>query len=811
MSETALNSLVVKIPLINSVLKTVFFLVLGLAATFGTFFLENNFVDKGQILEANFTGFDYQKENIIPDNGIIRFLSPADSQNPLMEVQSATANTYIFKLNSGKLWANFAVSAAKVNIVAGPVVIIPDQAVFDLSLQDSKISLNVYDGDVYVGFLPEGLPAGQSGATVFEYMDPYSVLFMNRLLVPRENQVSIPLKKVNEEIRPLLYSKLVKEFKYSSLPDGLKELDWVKNNSESDKKFIGSLKQQFVADVLYKGAEINDGFMNNFIFWAEENLTFIPEKKRTMILEHLFNYLEDAVFYAGQGMDDKSAASWQAFEDYSATIPSDILSGQEFNGKLDDYIDRLKLFSIGDNEYKISKFLRDKKFIQSNGKYQVVSAFWHDVYRALNDSEALVEEALNNYYEYFDKTRAEVVAKNSADAEIDDDFYRMYLTYQNQLFDNLLMKYGLFYKDGYFAIKSVLENDLLKLYEKGQLKDELKQFLVSNKINFLKRLKRFFFDGEIEVKETKEIFKRLFGEIDEFMPSDDSGVAVVKLFESQLDDMDDFWGYLNSPEYHAKTYGAKHEDRYKVYLNERETIWNFINIKEDVLGEVSNKDEDITVVDIVEEIEKSLKSNSNVTTVEVGKFDNVDQRYIEVKIVLGGYPVNAKYDRDSGTLKDVKVYDEVISDGAVKLDNLLTVLQQKFADLADKKSGKSKAGDETVETTAQRFARTYIAKTISEFGFNIVADDVVIIDQPNAVYRVKDVTFKEYTDMKITFDVLMSGEFATNVLVSVKGTPRVLDGQYPFEELATVVQAAYDFSGKIKENFASSSKKPIPR
>lgn len=786
MSETASNTqvlnntLVVKTPLINSVLKTVFFLVLALAATFGTFFLENNFA-----------GVDYQKENILPANGIIRFYD----DKSLMETQSAIADTYIFNFTQGKFWVDFTVSTAKVNIVAGPVVIIPDQAVFDLSLQDSKINLNVYDGDVYVGFLSDG-------ATVSEYTDPYSTLFMNRLLVPKENQVSIPLKKVNEEIKPLLYSKLVKEFKYSSLPGDLKESEWVKSNLEADKKFIESLKQQFVADVLYKGAQVQGGFMNDFIFWAEENLTFIPDKKRTMILEHLFNYLEDAVFYAGQGMNDESAASWQAFEDYSATIPADILQSQEFSKKLDDYIDGLKLFSLGDNEYKVLKFLRDKKFIQSKEKYQIVSAFWQDVYRALNDSEALAEEALNNYYEYFDEMRAGIY---------DGDFYKMYLTYQNQLFDNLLMKYGLFYKDGYFAIKSVLENDLLKLYEKGQMKDELKQFLVSNKINFLKRLKKFFFDGEIEVKETKEIFKRLFGEIDEFMPSNDSGVAVVKLFESQLDDMDDFWGYLNSPEYHAKTYGATHEDRYKIYLNERETIWNFINIKEDVLGEVSSGDDDVTVVDIVEEIEKSLKVNADVTTVEVGKIDNVDQRYVGVKIVLGGYPVNAQYDRDNGTLKDVEVYDEIISDKAVKLDNLLTVLQQKFADLADKKSGKSDAGEETVETTAQRFARTYIAKTISEFGFNLTLDNVEIIDQPNAVYRVKDVTFKEYTDMEVTFDVLMSGEEATNVFVKVKGAPRVLDGQYSFEKLATVVQAEYDFSGKIKENTGSFSGQAIPR
>ena len=76
------------------------------------------------------------------------------------------------------------------------------------------------------------------------------------------------------------------------------------------------------------------------------------------------------------------------------------------------------------------------------------------------------EEALNSYYEYFDQT----IGENS-----DADFYKMYITYQNQLFDNLLLRHSLFYKDGYFAIKNVLEQTLIDLYVSGQLKDELKQ------------------------------------------------------------------------------------------------------------------------------------------------------------------------------------------------------------------------------------------------------------------------------------------------------------------------------------------------
>lgn len=750
-------------------IKTLVFAAISFAAVFGTFMYEGTFSSKNVVTQANFTTFNYKNDNIIPENGIVRFEEGSE-----MLVNSIKNKNYVFELKSGKVWGDFAYSNARTNFVVGKVVLIPDQAVFDASFDGFRLELNVYDGDVYVGFLPEG-------SDNKNYVDPYNVTFINRVMVPRENQLTVPMTKVTEEIRPLLYSKLVKEFKFASLVEDQKNSVWLKTNKEKDKKILELVRQQFSADHFYGGEKVSGGFVSNFMFWSEENLTFVPEKKSAMLLNHLFAYLDDAVLYADEGNKEKFDTNMQSFNDYMLTLDPVILASKDYNERVDSYIDEMRIFGPGDAEYKILKLLLNQKFIAGKNRNDIIASFWQDVYKGLNASEPLAEEALNNYYEYFDKTRTKNVS-----GEIDDDFYRNYLAYQNQLFDNLLLKYPLFYKDGYFAIKTIFENDLLSLYPAGQSKDELKQAFVNNKINFMKRLRRFFFDGDLDVKQSKEIYKRLFSEISGLMPKDNSGVAVVKLFESQLADMDDFWGYLNTPEYQADIYGQTHEDRYKVYLQNRTAIANFDKIKKDLLGEAPVQSSDQTVEQVAAEVQTSLQADKDVSNIEIGKVDTVDQRYIPIKFVLGGYPVEANYDRDNDSVKDVKVYNQDVADRAIKVSGLLVLLQQKFANLVEEPKILDK-GSAAVETAAQRFAKVYIAKKMTELGFNVAAEDVKIIDQLNAVYRIENATFKENKDLKVTFDVLMSGEFITNVFLTLTGEPQVLKDKYTFAEFASLM------------------------
>lgn len=763
--------------LMGRLLKTAVFVLVSLSLVVTNFFIEQHFVKGEELSNPGFKSLSYSEENIIPDRGIIRFAPESEfGFSNAVEVSPIEATKgYLLNVASGKFWANFTASNANVNFVVGEkIVIIPSHASFDFEFDGEKLVLSVFDGDVYVGLLDEGL-------SVTEPVDPYSELFLNILLVPRDSQVTVPLKKIGVKLSDLLYLKLIKEFKYSVIPKAIEDSQWAKDNQLKDFKFFEGIKQDFVSHIILRGDTINDSKVGQFVFWAEENLTFVPFKKRKMIFEHLFAYLNDAIFYANEGDEVLSSASWDEFNSYYQNVPASVSDSEDYFKRFDVYVDQLSVFGPSDVQYQMFKNMAEKKFFEGRDAYEVLNLFWADVYEGLNADEVMAEQALNNYYSYF---------KSLSKSGTGSAFYKDFISFQNQLFDNLFLRYPVFYRDGYFEMKNQMEEILLSLYVDDPLYNELSQALISNKIDFLKRMMKFFFDEKISISDAKEILSRLVEEVNKLMPKDDSGVAVIDLFESRLNDIGDFWGYLSSPQYNlSKTYGSTHEERYKFYLQEKDKIWNFVNLQEDLLGETLKK---VTVEDVEAEMNAVFAEFPEITNHEFGEIEDVEQRYVSVKGVVGGYSFEASFDRDNSSLSDVYVYGKLVSDSPLKIGNLLSVLQEKFADLVDE--GAQVGDDYTIESVAQRTARVYIAKIIGEYGFEITLDNVSLVDELNALYRVENVVFKEKESVVLTFDFLMNGETATNLLLTIKGTPVLLDGKFTLEELRNVALAEGDLS-----------------
>lgn len=758
--------------ILGNLVKIIVFSLIGAVAVAGNYFLESGLVSPGEIQIDVFSSFDYVEDNLIPERGIVRFAD--EGQYGFLNsaiVDSVFGNEYVFNMASAKLWGNFTISNAKVNFVAERVVIIPDHAAFNLEFDGDRIKLSVYDGDVYIGFLEDGI-------VIDEYVDPYSSMFVNKLLVPRDTQVEIPLKKITSKLQSLLYLKLVKEFKYSAIASSERASEWTEENLSKDVKYIELMRQEKISEIIFDGLSTGDSMIDNFIYWAEENLTFVPDKKYRIIFDHLFASLEDAIFYANEGDDISSAISFDEFSDGISGLSMDMLGSEDFLNRYDSYINELSIFGPESNQYLVLIKLLEKKLMTGRDKYEVTGAIWHDVYEGFDSGTFEAEEALNQYYSYLDSVAL-------GGEKPDMDFYKDYITFQNQLFDNLFLRSSVFYRDGYFAMKNVLEQEYLKLFDGDE---ELAQELISNKIDFLKRLMKFFFDEEIEVSEAKQILSRLVEEIDELMPVDGANVAVIELFETRLEDIGDFWGYLNSPEYHiSKTYGLNHQDRYETYLEEKDRIWDFINIQEEVLGEVVVE---VTVEDVMAAIEAVFLENEEISEVEVDELASSDERYVVVRGVIGGYPFDAVYDRDKELLSEVYTYNEPVSDRAVKLDNLLSLLQERFANLTELDLGDEEL---TLESVAERAARLYIAELIAGYGFEILMDDVSVVDELNAIYRIEEVSKQDSNDVIVTFDFVMNGEKVINLYLEVKGEPVVLDGEYTLEELSGVASAEEDF------------------
>lgn len=771
------------------IFKGVVFGIIGLGMLGANFLVEGKFYKEKVAETSVFTAFDYKLENKIPDKGVVRFaevgakpeMKVVAADEPQMLGATFVDKQYVFQLISGEIWGNFVVSDIDVNIIVDRVVLIPDHAAFDAGFVDGKLELAVYGGDVYVGFLPDGV-------AIENYTDEYSQIFMNRLLVTQGSKVTIGMEKVTDVIRPLLYSKLIKEFKYTQV--GETKSDFVQKNLALDSQNRENLKQQFISNIIFRGAAANEGFFDSVLKWTQANLTFVPEKKQKILLARLFAYLDDAIFYANQGDKEKVQADLTDFDIYMANFnfgPTEMEDSKDFHHYFKEYTDGLKIFEPGDKHYEIEKFLLSKQFLARDDMKDVVDSLWQDVYEALDKDDVMARQAVDDYYNYLDKFLATMKLPDDQ-REFKLRFEIPYVAYQNQLFNNLLLRYPAFYQDNYFAIKNVLEKRFLDMYE-GHEREELSQDFIDNKIDLLKRLRRFFLDGEIETEDTKKIFSRLIEEIDELMPKDNKDVAVIALFESQLEDIADFWGYLNSPQYQTNVYGTTQDQRYETYLTEKDRIWSFVNIQEDVLGEKVQKTS--TVEQVVDEVKKQLLTFKDVSSVEVSEIKDAEERYVKVDMVIGGYPVKALYDRVTTLVKEVFAYDEEISKGGVKVELLLVVLQEKFADLSEDELVDK--GEVTLETTAQRYARVYIAKILTEQGFVTDMKNVSLVDEEKAIYRVKEVVLIGYEAMVVTFDLDMKGEIVKNLFVMNVGEPLVVEGEFSLDVLKSFIEA----DGKI--------------
>jgi hypothetical protein len=756
---------------IKNLLRGVVFAALSLSLLGVNIFFEGSLAESDDLKVDTFSSFDYEEENQIPENGIVRFEDEAS-----MNVLSAD-NDYVFELENGRLWGNFLYFNDELNIlISDKLVLIPRYAVFDLEFDGEKITLSVYNGDVYIGFLSDF-------DEISDPFSPYSPTFGNSMLVPRNTQVSIPLTKLDERIYSLLNSKLIKEFKYSIIPEAITESEWVKNNERKDNQLLSKMERELDEEILYNKRVLDEGFLKRIWRFFERKLTFVGDKKDLNDEKEQFAYLDAALYFANQKNEIDMLKNLDDFDEYFME------KGEGFD--FDEYLESLMVVSVNDKLHEIYINLLNKKIEQDGEAEKALSALWRDVYQAIDEGNIFAIEALNTYFKSWGKLKS---------ASFSEEGYRHYLIFQNQLVGNLFLKFPIFYKDLYFENKYRLEQKLLDLYVQGQLRVELLNDFVSQKISYLKRLKRFFFGDNIKVVDAREIILRLVKEVQEFIP-EESNLAVIELFETQLGDIGDFWGYLNTPEYNnSAIYGASHQDRYEIYLEEKDKIWRFIDIQENINGE--KVETEISVSDVEDEIEAVFEENLDFKNVEIGEIDDVSQRYVDVTAIIYGYSLEAIYDRDNEALRDVYVYGELISDRPVKLDGLLDVLEDKFELLVEDEIEEDEKGldQELVESHAQRIARIYIAGKIAELGFELNEQNVKLVNDIKSEYRISNINLEDYPDVQLSFDYSASRELALNIFFYYENEPVVLSDEYTLEQLKELIISGVENLDEYKQN-----------
>jgi len=749
---------------IISLLKHICFLVLAVALVFGTFYYENKQTEGVTTLHA-FSAFDYKNENVITNNGVIRFDQSSNLKPDVSVKQIDGSNEYIFEVKSGHFWCDFSYSDSNVNFLVGNVVVIPYNASFDIQFDGNKLSITVFQGDVYLGFLDKGI-------SLVKYENPYSGAFMNRFLIPLNNGVEFGVSRIDETFKLLLPSKVAKEIKYRPFSSNPKEAsyaknytDFVKQNLRDDRRRRASLSGEYKTELIDKGISVHEGIWGNLSSAIKDGLTFIPAKKEERNFEKMFGYLNDALFYAAKGDTTNSGISLNKFKENFGQM-TEVFGNEDYEKIMNEYISKLFLTRDAMEFSPILIALMENK-MSGNEAFHAMDVFWFSVYEGLESGDSFALAALSSY---FDRLSAFIGGVQ------DKELLKKYLAYQNQLINNLFLKFPVFFKDDYFQKKEELEQRFLDLFETGQVKDEWMLSLIKDKIDVLVKLQRYFFEGSVDINETRKIVLRLKDSIQNLMAKSSTELAVLQIFEKNINEISSFGGFLNSPEYYASnSYGSDYKERYDFYLKERTQIWNFIEIGSGAGDTGTTSGSGKTVMDLKNSITAVFEADQDVTSLEIGEIKDVNQVEVDVKFIMKGYPVEATYDLNKGTLKNVYIYGEVITESDTKLKGLSSLIDKKFAAFTSPGDDDDQTPDEQ-ETNAQIILKRYLANQMVEAGFDATAENIKIIDEFAAVYKVESVHVKGNESVEVTFDYDAKTELATKIYLILEADVNEIEG-----------------------------------
>lgn len=503
-----------------------------------------------------------------------------------------SAGDLVFDLQKGRVWGNTALVSTNLNLVAGGAYLIPQHSSFDLNYDSGKVTIFAQKQHDFVGLIP--LDHSFIQAASFKIPD-----FINTLFLAQGNQINIyddQIQSNAQTLKQLLYSKLLKEFQY-----GLYNLDtissdqWISSNIKKDTDLFQKSANDLMKGFRDRGLIFNSLDSINFqLNQSYENfsngLVFDQAKLVQKVLNNFFDQVYDSEYLL---MSNRQSEAQDRLNMFKKIVQESYLTysdtfKQELISKLWVEYSKLNFVLPSDNLYPARIVLSDlllQNLGMSDGetrkKFLLVRDYLNSAYDVVDGNPSTARTALENYYKHF----TALASKEQNRLSKVTDFFAQ----DNQIFDNLLRQYSAFYQDSYFAMKNNLEQQWLALLPEGDFKNEEKQTIISNKIDFLKRLQDFFLADKVSVVDARQIVFRLFKEADDLQLSPDAQVAVADLFAQRLQDFGVFYRYLNSQEFVGTTlHGTTHREQFDAFLQLQQKV-NINDVKAEILTQANGQ------------------------------------------------------------------------------------------------------------------------------------------------------------------------------------------------------------------------------
>ncbi len=734
------------------------------------------------------------------DHGLVRL-----SDNALLGVDflDPSHDAYVLNLKQGRAWANNIYTTATLNLVADGAYLIPDAASFDVNIDGQKTEVYANSHQVSVGLVPLNYQA--KSAKLFPDSD-----LINSYILAEGNQTTVFADKITQDettLRKLFYSKLVKEFPFGIIdPQVLTSDAWLKNNIQFDKTLASKIQADASQQIRSRGLVVADLNSFGYTFGQSLNhfynfLTFSQPKVIDRTNNNIFDHFDDAKYLllfgqttkaqerldffkqsldealASQGDAYKAAALaslWNEYDELSYITPDDSLAPAKALVVND------LLAQIGDDENGILQ------------KFLLVRNTMNGVYDLADKGSQSAGQALQDYFNDFTKLVGQEQSRLSGMSNI--------LAEENQIMNNLLLQYPIFYRDVFFSMKNQLEQQWLALLPEGDGKNEEKQTIISTKIDFLNRLQTFFLADKITIDDAKSIVQRLFHEADSLQLPSDQQVAVNQLFDQRLQDFGTFYRYLSSPEYVATTlHGASRQDQFNQFVQAQQEQVSIDQIRQEILGNQTTTPT-ITTDQILAQAQQDF-SAIGAGNVVFGTLSDVTQKLIPLNsAVVAGATIQGQYDWDNKLLSQIYAGDTLISTDPVALNNLALLIQTKLQQqqqavqptpqpVPQPSPSPSPSPSSNISKT-ELVAKVLLIQKLKTYDIGVTQDAVTIDDLSNSLFTVSSAILISDQSITFSFDVDGKNNIVTNLAVQILGGSKPVSGTLNLSDVSAQVKAA---------------------
>jgi hypothetical protein len=751
-------------------------------------------------------------EIVIPagENAVVQ-----TSKNAVVRLDSDTKLSFIsdesqgegvlFELSKGRVWVNGAYTTENINLIAGGSFIISRKGAFDTMYDGLKTNIKVFTNQVTVGLIKPGIKFTKA----VRFASPQ---FINSFLMAQGSQANIYLAKISDNVevlKKLLYSKLVKEFQYNLFDKQAVMSDpWIRQNIDEDSLFsqkvtrekakvinARGLKIASLDSIPYKVQKAVEGFA--------DVLTFSSGKVLDRSIERIFDNIYDSEYLFVYERETEAKERLALFADLireSLAADPDRLKEPILN-KLREIYSDLAYVMPEDHLFEVKTAVADQIGLLLGvsdedliEKFSLIRAYMNYAY-VLADSNSMLSRLMLDQYD----------TKFTAFVEAEKNYIKRIknvIAEENQVMDFLLKQYSIFYNDAAFALKHKLETQWLGMLPEGNDKNEERQTIASNKIDYLKNIQAFCLDEKVGITDADKVVSRLIVDIKDLDTGSELGIS--QLFALRLKDYGQFLMFLKTAQSKSLK-GANVREKYESFLAMQ---------TEQVLIDEAIKDylkDSITTAVVIspEQILVQIKGDfdsAGVSDLELGSFAGVDQSVISVESASYENKIfSGQYDWGKKLISDVRSGGNLLSEKPVRLDALRVVLNPKEDVTSVETQAHGTTQQQTIEATkAEKISRVLVIQKLKKMDMAVAESNIWIVDLATGSFIIENANLISRPEVIFTFNLDNKANLASGVNVHTGTGDLPLDGTVSLtalpQKVLEIFTAPADAENEASEN-----------